>query len=356
MSVPCPSSVDMSASAIVAKAVSGSHILKIDGYSRTKGLGNGKFIKSEKFAIGGHRWRMLYYPDGDVVSEKAADWISIYLAFDRANANEVKAQFGFSLLDQDMQPVPSYSRKSKKTRTFSSKDTAWGFRKFIRRKELEESSYLKDDVFSVRCDVTLTTEIVTQSQPAVQVPPSDMAQHLGQLLSASDGADVTFHVGGESFPAHRYMLAARSSVFKAELLGAMKEKTAAHVRIDGVEAKVFKALLHFIYTDSLPAETDDDGGDTAAMAQHLLEAADRYNIERLKLICGDKLCNLINRSTVATTLALAEQHGCGALKNACFKFLTSPGNLKAVMASEDYEHLKRSCPSLLEELVAKLAL
>jgi speckle-type POZ protein len=91
------------------------------------------------------------------------------------------------------------------------------------------------------------------------------------------------------------------------------------------------------------------------MAQHLLVAADRYNMERLKLICEVKLCSHICESMVATTLALAEQHGCGALKKACFKFLISPGILKAVMAREGFEHLRTSCPSVMVELVAKLA-
>jgi speckle-type POZ protein len=132
----------------------------------------------------------------------------------------------------------------------------------------------------------------------------------------------------------------------------MKEKTATILQISDMEARVFRALLHFIYTDTLPA-VDEGGG--AAMAQHLLVTADRYNLERLKLICEGKLCDHICRATVATTMALAEQHGCAALKKACFKFLTSPGNLKAVMASDGFEHLKRSCPSVLEELVSKLA-
>jgi speckle-type POZ protein len=132
----------------------------------------------------------------------------------------------------------------------------------------------------------------------------------------------------------------------------MKEKTATILQISDMEARVFRALLHFIYTDTLPAV---DEGDGAAMAQHLLVAADRYNLERLKLICEGKLCDHICRATVATTMALAEQHGCVALKKACFKFLMSPGNLKAVMASDGFEHLKRSCPSVLEELVSKLA-
>ena len=53
-----------SASAIVAEAVRGLHVPKIEGYSRTKGLGNGKFIDSSTFVVGGHRWFIRYYPDG----------------------------------------------------------------------------------------------------------------------------------------------------------------------------------------------------------------------------------------------------------------------------------------------------
>ncbi|KQJ87678.1 hypothetical protein BRADI_4g12891v3 [Brachypodium distachyon] len=294
--------------------------------------------RTHQFDVGSHSWYILYYPEGEGSDD--ADWISIYLGSDCVGVDGIKAGFKISLLDQDRKPVP--------------KGSTWGFNEFIKRKDLEESSYLRDDIFRVRCDVTVTKEIVVTEPipPPVLVPPSDVACHLGQLLSSGDAADVTFDVGGETFAAHRFILAARSSVFKAELLGPMKEKTSARVKIEDVEARVFKALLHFTYTDSLP-EMDD--GDTAAVAQHLIVVADRYNMERLKLICEEKLCNLIDRSTVATTLALAEQHGCSALKKACFQFLASPGNLKAVMASEGFEHLKSSCPSVLEELVAKLA-
>lgn len=84
-------------------------------------------------------------------------------------------------------------------------------------------------------------------------------------------------------------------------------------------------------------------------------AADRYNMERLKMICEDILRKGINTDVVATTLVLAEQHGCCGLKDACFKFLVSPGNLKTVMASDSFQHLKNSCPTLLDELLAKVA-
>ncbi|GJN20641.1 hypothetical protein PR202_gb08041 [Eleusine coracana subsp. coracana] len=135
----------------------------------------------------------------------------------------------------------------------------------------------------------------------------------------------------------------------------MKESdTAGVVRIDDMEAKVFKALLYFVYTDTLP-KTMKEKEEEDVMLQHLLVAADRYNLERLKLMCEDKLCKYIDADTVATVLALAEQHHCSGLKKACFSFLKSRENLKAVVSSEGFKHLSRSCPTLMEELVSMLA-
>ncbi|XP_066334176.1 BTB/POZ and MATH domain-containing protein 2-like [Miscanthus floridulus] len=111
-------------------------------------------------------------------------------------------------------------------------------------------------------------------------------------------------------------------------------------------------MLHFIYTDSLP---EIDAPDIAVMAQHLLVAADRYDLQRLKLICEDMLRSYVDVNLAAATLVLAEQHACQGLKAACFEFLKAPGNLKAVMARDGFQHLKRRCPSLLEELLAVVA-
>jgi speckle-type POZ protein len=140
---------------------------------------------------------------------------------------------------------------------------------------------------------------------------------------------------------HRLVLVAWSSVFKVQLFGPMKENSMSHIRIDDMEATVFEAMLHFIYNDTLPVIDKDD---MPAMPQHLLVAADRYGLDRLKLICEDKLWYNINTSTLAATLALAEQHGCHGLKDACFEFLKTTRNLKAVMASESYQHLMNSSP------------
>ncbi|OEL26556.1 hypothetical protein BAE44_0012425 [Dichanthelium oligosanthes] len=87
---------------------------------------------------------------------------------------------------------------------------------------------------------------------------------------------------------------------------------ATHHQIDGIEPRVFKAFLHFIYTDSLPEVNE---GDKVAMAQGLLVAADRYGMEKLEVICGDILCIYIDTRTAVTTLELAVKHGCHSVRN-----------------------------------------
>ncbi|CAD6256086.1 unnamed protein product [Miscanthus lutarioriparius] len=341
----------VSASAIVAQTVKGSHVLKIDGYSRVNAsAGSGKFISSGEFVVGGITWDIRYYPNG--CTPKTSGWIGIVLHLKHNHATGVEASYAFSLLDGAGEPVPSYSYGKGTARTFKCADTGFGCRRFIMRKALEGSAYLKDDSFSVRCDVTVSTTAVRIPR-SVAVPPPDMHQHIGRLLESQVGTDVTFQVGEETFAAHRLVLAARSPVFMAQLFGPMKERSTGHVRIDDMDPRVFRAMLHFIYTDSLPDM--DSGDDARAMAQHLLVAADRYDMERLKLTCEDRLCDYINTGTAATTLVLAELHGSRGLKEACFEFLKSPGNLKATMDCDEFQHLTNSCPSLLSELLANVA-
>jgi speckle-type POZ protein len=118
-------------------------------------------------------------------------------------------------------------------------------------------------------------------------------------------------------------------------------------------------MLGFIYGDSLlvPAdakgkeEGNDDDDQGVALLQHLLVAADRYHLPRLRAMCEKRLCEHISVTTSTTILALAEQHRCHGLKEACYEFLRSPANLKAVIATDGFSHLCKSCPPVMKDLV-----
>ncbi|TVU49790.1 hypothetical protein EJB05_01127, partial [Eragrostis curvula] len=177
------------------------------------------------------------------------------------------------------------------------------------------------------------------------------------------GTDVTVYVGGghTAYDAHGWLLAARSPVFEAELLAAAKEKVPGggvrrHVELQGVESKVFKAMLHYMYTDALPPEMlaeQEQEKKAVAMAQGLLAAAHRYKLDRLRLMCEEMLCERVDMDTVAGSLAVAKQHGCQVLEAMCVEFISRPGNLKAVMETEGFEKIKTSSPQLLVELLMK---
>ena len=145
---------------------------------------------------------------------------------------------------------------------------------------------------------------------------------MGKLLQTAEGADVAFKVQEETFRAHRVVLAARSPVFEAELYGPLREKSdgEAVIPVEDVHPDAFRALLHFIYTDSLPG--DGEGCDAATL-QHLLVAADRYGVDRLKHICEGKLRASADEKTVASMLAIAERHNCPRLRDACLAIQVS---------------------------------
>ncbi|CAN6356177.1 unnamed protein product [Urochloa humidicola] len=89
------------------------------------------------------------------------------------------------------------------------------------------------------------------------------------------------------------------------------------------------------------------------LAQHLLAAADLYGLDRLKVMCERRLAYAIDSGPAATTLALAERHGCSQLKAKCIEFIAggSHENLDAVLATEGFKDLEASTPSVVTELL-----
>ncbi|CAN6361002.1 unnamed protein product [Urochloa humidicola] len=120
-----------------------------------------------------------------------------------------------------------------------------------------------------------------------------------------------------------------------------------------MEPYVFGAMLRFIYTDAVPEFDKMMEVATTTLAQHLLVAADRYGLDRLKVLCERRLAFAIDTLTAATTMALAERHGGSQLKDKCMEFIAggSRENLDAVMQTEGFKDLMMNSPMLLAELL-----
>jgi speckle-type POZ protein len=107
-----------------------------------------------------------------------------------------------------------------------------------KREALGRMARLGGGSVAIRCDVTVfnafRAEAAAPKSKKVPVPPSELQKNLS-------------------------VLSARSPVISAELLGAGSREGGAAaaapvgiMRVGGVEARVFRALLRFAYTDALP--------------------------------------------------------------------------------------------------------
>ncbi|KAF0893117.1 hypothetical protein E2562_023158 [Oryza meyeriana var. granulata] len=365
MATATASTIEQFASTIVSSTESKRHLLMIDGYSRIKdATTTGTCIWSRNFYVGGHGWYIGYYPNGH---SGFPNYISVDLLL-ASHVAEVRAELTFSLLNQAGEPVPSYTYRFG-VQNF--RNYRWqGPWLLIQKTVLERSEHLRDNCFSIRCDLTVIKPPVAKDidiarltpppSSVVSVPPSELNCHIGSLLATGDGADVTFEVNGKMFMAHRIVLAARSPVFRAELFGSAEKKNNAAadgadaiIHVEDMEAQDFEALLHFIYTDLLPDMKG--GGDAVAMLPDLVAAANRYKMERLRLVCEDKLCEYVNVRTVAAMLAFAGEHHCHGLKKKCLWLLDDPANLREIVETEGLEHLTKSYPLVLKDLITKFA-
>lgn len=81
---------------------------------------------------------------------------------------------------------------------------------------------------------------------SVHVPPSDMGQSLKLLLDSELGCDVVFHVGKESFKAHKLVLAARSPVFRAQFFGLIGNPNSDKVELEDIEPSIFKVCFFLL--------------------------------------------------------------------------------------------------------------
>ncbi|EGW10754.1 Speckle-type POZ protein [Cricetulus griseus] len=105
-------------------------------------------------------------------------------------------------------------------------------------------------------------------------------------------------------------------------------------------------MMDFIYTGKAP--------DLYTMADAVLAAADKYGLERLKVMCKDAFCRDLCVENAAHTLFLAALHSAGQLKTQALDFITAhasevseTSSWKTMVGSHPYLWLKHTAPWLL---------
>ncbi|XP_029112348.1 kelch-like protein 33 [Scleropages formosus] len=116
------------------------------------------------------------------------------------------------------------------------------------------------------------------------------------------GCDVWLQVdGGESFPAHRVVLAAAGDYFRALLCGGLRESSERVIVLPDVAGWALHALLGFLYSGTLCLGWEH--------IWELTEAARRFQLQGALTLCQDFLKNHIDANSCLDILVLAETYG-----------------------------------------------
>ncbi|TVU42443.1 hypothetical protein EJB05_08848, partial [Eragrostis curvula] len=172
-----------------SRTAQATHSFTISRYSLLKRLGRGQFIRSANFTVRGYDWCIRYYPNGDSEEHRP------HISFPRASDQGHRGGLSTSVF---------CDKTGKLFKSKASENPSWGLN-LMNISELEASQYLRGDCLVIECDITVILgEPVLESKTSCDIP---------ELLEAGERTDVTFEVEGESFRAHRIVLAMRSPVF-----------------------------------------------------------------------------------------------------------------------------------------------
>ncbi|WAR05495.1 RDX-like protein [Mya arenaria] len=264
------------------------------------------------------------------------------------NKSEVRAKFKFSILNAKREETKAMESQ-RAYRFVQGKD--WGFKKFIRRDFLMDdvNGLLPDDKLTIFCEVSVVGDTVNVSGQSnctpVKVPECRLSDDMGSLHERALFSDVTLCVGGREFLAHKAILAARSMVFNAMFAHEMEEKKQNRVDIEDVEHEVMREMLRFIYTGKAP--------NLDRMADDLLAAADKYALDRLKVMCEEALCSNLTVDNVCEILVLADLHSADQLKTHAIDYINS--HATDVMETQGWKTLIMSHPHLIADAFRAMA-
>lgn len=144
-----------------------------------------------------------------------------------------------------------------------------------------------------------------------------LSDHIGALFLNDEYSDVSLVVDGQSFRAHKVILAARSEYFRALLYGGMKESKLQEIELRDTQLQPFRHLLRYVYTGQMSLSTQKD-----EMILEILGLAHQYGFTDLETSISDYLrLTLLNISNVSLIYDTASLYQLETLVNACCSYM-----------------------------------
>ena len=214
----------------------------------------------------------------------------------------------------------------------------------------KDSGFCPSDKLTIVCDIMLGADQLNVSHKRdsnyQQVPDCQMVDDISALFGDKKFCDVKLTVNGVDFHAHKNILAARSSVFAAMFEHEMKENINNTVNVTDINHEIFEEVLRYIYTGTISSVTHE-------MAIELLVAADKYELNRLKIICEVLIGKGLTKDNVSDVMIVADAHRSTLLKTQAIEYISA--HMKDVTNTDGYKSMRESHPQCIEECCIALA-
>jgi len=193
------------------------------------------------------------------------------------------------------------------------------------------------------------------------VTPSSYSSDFRALLGSSETSDIVIKVRPQGpvaseviFNAHRIILTARCPKFRGMFSErSMKESKEGVVEIQDHSSHIIGAMLEYIYTDTV-------ANLSCEIALDLMCAADEYLLIRLKQLCEEEMCKILDVDNVASILCSADRYGASILKDRCVEFIlenydeviNSPSFTKDMPPPQILHQIMKEVPKLISPNLA----
>ncbi|XP_065207973.1 speckle-type POZ protein-like [Planococcus citri] len=274
-------------------------------------------------------------------------YFALYLHLDKgfSDGRPILARAKFYILDGKGNKVNVFQYYH----VFKAGANSWGYATFISKARLLKPfpglRILHKDALTIVCELkgatlnSTTVETVQRCSIAPMITENGVSKSLEGLLLNQDFIDVTFSLNGENFGAHKNILAARSPVFAAMFKHDMEENRLNKVDIPDMKPEVFKAFLHYLYTDKTP----DPG-----MVCDLLVAAEKYDVNGLKLLCEEMLLKDLSEENAIDVLVFADQYMFEHLKKQVIFYITK--HFAWITSTQSWKDTILAHPHLFDEV------
>lgn len=285
-------------------------------------------------------------PDSTAGHREIEESINFHLCLISAGQSEVKALIDISITNPEAKDsitwllsTPHYfiPRNGNRVDYSESRITKNILKKTLLGSELNG---IKLDVkINIKCRVIeLGNHITYLRKRKHPCADSQYINDYKRLFESKDLTDVIICVGDEEVLAHKIVLIARSAVFAALFRNTAKEQE-GRINICDLDPLIFKLVLEYMYTNYTTITED--------VVYDLLGAAEMYQLDHLKEMCGDFLSKIISIEMAVATLILADRYHCTKLLAHTKNFIREH-RVGVMMTPEFKELLKESNWPLLK--------